>query len=88
MTASNEQLRLEELHALIRYIYREKLAEKIITAFNEVLAAKDDPAERATIILHWLDFYQAHRYRKLMRRRRATLAHTLPAPMKKPLRDD
>lgn len=72
MTASNEQLRLEELYALIRYLYREKLAEKIITAFHEVLAAKADPAERATIILHWLDFYQAHRYRKLMRRRRAT----------------
>jgi ribosomal protein L37E len=72
MTESNEQLRLEELYALIRYIYREKLAEKIITAFQEVLAAKDDPAERATIVLHWLDFYQARRYRKLMRRRRAT----------------
>ncbi|MEZ4669177.1 MAG: hypothetical protein R3E39_14815 [Anaerolineae bacterium] len=72
MSASEEQRRLEELHALIRYIYREKLAEKIITAFAEVLAAKSTAGERAAIIAHWLDFYQARRYRKLMRRRRAT----------------
>lgn len=68
----NEQQRIEELQALVRYIYRERLAEKIITAFDEALAAKVDPAERRAIIEHWLDFYQAHKYRKLMRRRRAT----------------
>ena len=68
----NEQQRIEELHALVRYIYRERLAEKIITAFDESLAEKEDPAERREIIEHWLDFYQAHKYRKLMRRRRAT----------------
>ena len=68
----NEQQRIEELQALVRYIYRERLAEKIITAFDEALAAKADPAERRAIIEHWLDFYQAHKYRKLMRRRRAT----------------
>jgi len=69
---TNEQQRIEELHALVRYIYRERLAEKIITAFDEALADKEDPAERRAIIEHWLDFYQAHKYRKLMRRRRAT----------------
>jgi hypothetical protein len=68
----NEQQSIEELHALVRYIYREKLAEKIITAFDEALTEKEDPAERKAIIEHWLDFYQAHKYRKLMRRRRAT----------------
>ncbi|MBL8119702.1 MAG: hypothetical protein J0L63_12840 [Anaerolineae bacterium] len=67
-----EQARIEELQSLIRYIYREKLAAKIITAFDEALAAKDDPAQRQAVIDHWLDFYQAHRYRKMMRRRRPT----------------
>ena len=68
----NEQQRVAELHNLVRYIYRERLAAKIITAFDEALADKADPAERRAIIEHWLDFYQAHKYRKLMRRRRAT----------------
>jgi len=67
-----EQARIEELQSLIRYIYREKLAAKIITAFDEALAAKDDPAQRQAVIDHWLDFYQTHRYRKMMRRRRPT----------------
>lgn len=61
---------IESLHALIRYIYRKPLAEKIIAAFGEALAARQDEAERLTIIDHWLDFYQAHKYRKMMRRRR------------------
>lgn len=66
----NEQALVEELHALIRYIYRKHLAEKIIAAFDEALAAKKDDVERWTVIHHWLDFYQAHKYRKMMRRRR------------------
>lgn len=68
----NEQQRIEELYALVRYIYRERLADKIITAFDEALAEKADANERLIVIEHWLDFYQAHKYRKLMRRRRAT----------------
>jgi hypothetical protein len=66
----NEQALIEELHALIRYVYRKSMSEKIITAFEEALAAKEDEAERLTVIHHWLDFYQAHKYRKMMRRRR------------------
>jgi ribosomal protein L37E len=66
----NEQALLEALHTLVRYIYRKPLAEKIIAAFAEALAAKEDEAERLSIIQHWLDFYQAHKYRKMMRRRR------------------
>lgn len=68
----NEQALIEKLHSLIRYLYRPRMAEKIITAFDEALSAKDDPQERTAIIDHWLDFYQAHKYRKMMRRRRAT----------------
>ncbi|HUN09533.1 MAG TPA: hypothetical protein PLQ56_23210 [Aggregatilineales bacterium] len=74
---ATEIKQIEELYALIRYIYRPGLAGKIITAFDEALAAKDDPAERAGVIAHWLDFYQAHKYRKLMRRRRPTDAERL-----------
>lgn len=66
----NEQALIEELYALIRYVYRKNLAGKIISAFEEALAAKEDEAERLTVIQHWLDFYQAHKYRKMMRRRR------------------
>jgi ribosomal protein L37E len=70
----NEQSAIDELYALIRFVYskRHRLAEKIITAFEEALAAKTDPGERQAVIAHWLDFYQAHKYRKLMRRRRST----------------
>lgn len=76
---TNEQTLLDELHALIRYIYRKNTAEKIITAFAESLASKSDPQERLSIIHHWLDFYQAHKYRKMMRRRRATFQERLTA---------
>lgn len=76
---TDEQTLLDELHALIRYIYRKNTAEKIITAFAESLASKDDPQERQSIILHWVDFYQAHKYRKMMRRRRATFQERLTA---------
>lgn len=68
----NEQALIEKLHSLIKYLYRPKLAEKVITAFDEALADKDDIQERRAIIDHWLDFYQAHKYHKMMRRRRAT----------------
>jgi hypothetical protein len=68
----NEQALIEKLHSLIKYLYRPKLAEKIITAFDEALAEKDDIQERREIIDHWLDFYQVHKYKKMMRRRRAT----------------
>ena len=66
----NEQALIEELQALIRFVYRKAMADKVITAFEEALAAKEDAKERLEVIQHWLDFYQAHRYRKLMRRRR------------------
>src|SRR5262245_25615696 len=66
----DEQARIEELQALIRYVYRKPMAEKVITAFEEALTAKEDEKERLEVILHWLDFYQAHKYRKMMRRRR------------------
>lgn len=68
----DEQDLMNELHALIRFLYRKNTADKIITAFAENLASKPDKAERLGIIHHWLDFYQAHKYRKMMRRRRAT----------------
>jgi hypothetical protein len=70
----NEQALVEELYAVIRFVYarRQKLAEKIITAFQEALAEKADATERQAVIAHWLDFYQAHKYRRLMRRRRIT----------------
>jgi ribosomal protein L37E len=70
----NEQALVEELYAVIRFVYarRQKLAEKIITAFQEALAEKTDAAERQAVMAHWLDFYQAHKYRRLMRRRRIT----------------
>jgi ribosomal protein L37E len=75
----NEQALVEELYAVIRFVYarRQKLAEKIITAFQEALAEKTDVAERQAVIAHWLDFYQAHRYRRLMSRRRTTAQERL-----------
>jgi ribosomal protein L37E len=66
----DEQAAIKELQALIRFVYRKAMAEKVIAAFEESLAAKQDAAERLDVIQHWLDFYQAHKYRKLMRRRR------------------
>jgi ribosomal protein L37E len=75
----SEGILLEELYSLVRYIYRKKLAEEIITAFNESLAAHENADERLGIILHWIDFYRAHKYRKLMRRRRST-AHERVTP--------
>jgi hypothetical protein len=63
---------LDELYALVRYLYRKKLAKDIIAAFQDALAARTDPADRLDILHHWLDFYRAHKYRKMMRRRRAT----------------
>ncbi len=75
----NEQALIEKLHSLIRYLYRPRLAEKVIMAFDEALADKDDIQERRAIIDHWLDFYQAHKYRKMMRRRRATDQERLTA---------
>ncbi|MBL8164994.1 MAG: hypothetical protein JNJ61_23630 [Anaerolineae bacterium] len=68
----SETALLAELRALIHFIYPKGTAGKIIAAFDEALAAKQDSSERLAIIAHWLDFYQAHKYRKLMRRRRAT----------------
>jgi hypothetical protein len=66
----DEQGLLEKLYSLIRYIYRKKLADEIIAAFDESLAVKEERGERLAVIQHWLDFYQAVKYRKLMRRRR------------------
>jgi hypothetical protein len=66
----DEQSQVEKLYALIRYIYRKKLAEEIITAFEQALGAKQERSERLEVIQHWTDFYQAVKYRKLMRRRR------------------
>jgi hypothetical protein len=68
----DEQALIDKLYSLIRYLYRKKLAGEIITAFEESLAAKAERTERLEIIQHWLDFYQAHKYRRMMRRRRAT----------------
>jgi hypothetical protein len=68
----DEQAQIDKLFSLIRYLYRKKLAEEIITAFEESLTAKPERTERMGIIQHWLDFYQVHKYRKIMRRRRAT----------------
>jgi hypothetical protein len=68
----DEQALIDKLYSLIRYLYRKKLAGEIITAFEESLAAKAGRTERLEIIQHWLDFYQAHKYRRMMRRRRAT----------------
>ncbi len=71
-TGRDEQILIDELHALIRYIYRPKLAKEIIAAFDDSLASKGTREERLVVIQHWLDFYQAHKYRKMMRRRRPT----------------
>jgi hypothetical protein len=63
---------MERLHALIRYLYRPRLADKIVAAFAEALAEKPTESERLAILAHWLDYYQAKRYHKQMRRRRAS----------------
>jgi ribosomal protein L37E len=55
-----------------RTVVADGMAEEIITAFEESLAVKAERTERLGIIQHWLDFYQAHKYRRMMRRRRAT----------------
>jgi hypothetical protein len=77
MDSLSEQALLDELYALIRFLYRPALAAKILAAFAESLAAKERVEERLAILRHWLDFYQAHKYRKLMRRRRATDAERM-----------
>lgn len=71
-TRRDEQLLVDELYALIRYIYRSKLAKEIIVAFDDALAVKEAREDRLMVIQHWLDFYQAAKYRKMMRRRRPT----------------
>jgi hypothetical protein len=68
----DEQAIVDKLYSLIRYLYRKKLAAEIIAAFEETLTAKHERDERLAIVQHWLDFYQAYKYRKMMRRRRAT----------------
>jgi ribosomal protein L37E len=68
----DEQAMVDKLYSLIRYLYRKKLAAEIIAAFEETLTAKQEREERLAIVQHWLDFYQAYKYRKMMRRRRAT----------------
>ncbi len=68
----DEQALVDKLYSLIRYIYRKKLAEEIIAAFDESLTAKAERDDRLQVIQHWLDFYQVVKYRKLMRRRRPT----------------
>ena len=68
----DEQAIVDKLYSLIRYLYRKKLAAEIIAAFEETLTSKQERGERLAIVQHWLDFYQAYKYRKMMRRRRAT----------------
>lgn len=67
----DEQALRDELHALIRYLYSPRLADKILQAFEDSFAARDTH-ERLAICAQWIDFYRAHRYRKAMRRRRPT----------------
>ncbi|MBZ0276106.1 MAG: hypothetical protein K8I60_08180 [Anaerolineae bacterium] len=61
-----------ELEDLIRYLYRKNLAEEIVADFERVFTRHPALEDRLTIIAHWVDFFRAHRYRKLMRRRRPT----------------
>lgn len=68
----DEQAVIDKLYSLIRYLYRKKLAAEIIAAFEDTLTTKQERDERLAIVQHWLDFYQAYKYRKMMRRRRAT----------------
>ncbi|HEX2907591.1 MAG TPA: hypothetical protein VHO69_12055 [Phototrophicaceae bacterium] len=68
----NEQALIDELYALIRYVYRKKLAEEIIQAFEDAFKTRTTPEDRIAICEQWIDFYRAHRYRKAMRRRRPT----------------
>lgn len=72
MADSREKALVEELYALIRYVYHKKLADEIIQAFEDAFASRTTPEERITICEQWIDFYRAHRYRKAMRRRRPT----------------
>lgn len=73
MTTSEQEL-LAELMAVIDQVYerRPHQRHKVVLAFEEALAERQESAERIQVIAHWLDFYQAQRYRRLMRRRRAT----------------
>src|SRR5512145_3099012 len=68
----NEQALIDELYALIRYVYRKKMAEEIIQAFEDAFKTRTTPEDRIAICEQWIDFYRAHRYRKAMRRRRPT----------------
>ena len=70
----DEQALRDELHALIRYLYSPRMADKIIQAFEDSFATRD-AHERLAICAQWIDFYRAHRYRKAMRRRRPTRHH-------------
>lgn len=67
----DEAALVDELYALIRYVYRRKLADEIIQAFEDAFKTRS-VEERREICEQWIDFYRAHRYKKAMRRRRPT----------------
>ncbi len=68
----DEQRLIEELHALIRYIYSEKLAVEMIDTFGSVLDTKKTVDGRLAVIRHWIDLYKLEKYRRERRRRRPT----------------
>ncbi len=71
-TYLSEALLRAELVDLICYLYRKRLAEEIVADFEAVFARHAALEDRLNIMAHWVDFFRAHKYRKMMRRRRPT----------------
>ncbi|MCK6577171.1 MAG: hypothetical protein L6Q98_03590 [Anaerolineae bacterium] len=70
---------VEALYALVRSLFREKVAHDLLDAFEAAFSALPDEATRAEVVGYWLDFYRLQRYKLLRRRRRPKFQERLKA---------